>query len=82
MIGMLSCQEVTELVTEYLEGRMPLLRRAQLHMHVGMCRHCRAYLDQMRQTVRFLGKLPDEPMPQDVRDALMRRLAGMRASGD
>jgi predicted anti-sigma-YlaC factor YlaD len=72
---MLTCQEVTELVTDYLEGRMPFMQRVRFHMHVGMCRHCRAYLRTMRTTVKTLGKLPAAPIPDDVRDELLRRFS-------
>lgn len=77
---MLTCQELTELVTEYLDGRMPFARRMQFQLHLGMCRHCRAYLEQMKATVRTLGKLPAESMPDDVKAELLRRLAAMPPS--
>jgi anti-sigma factor RsiW len=72
---MLTCKELTEIVTDYLEGRLSFTQRLQFHMHVGMCRHCRAYLRQMRMTIRTLGKLPDEPMPEAVRDALLEHFS-------
>lgn len=75
---MLTCKELTEIVTEYLEGRLSFGQRVQFHMHVGMCRHCRAYLRQMKITVRTLGKLPAEPMPEHVKDELLVRFRGMR----
>ncbi len=63
-------------MTDYLEGRMSLGDRMRFHMHVGMCKHCRAYLRQMKATVAVLGQLPDQaPMPEDVRDELRRRFA-------
>jgi predicted anti-sigma-YlaC factor YlaD len=75
---MLTCQELTELITEYLEGRMSFWRRAQVHMHLGMCRHCRAYLRQMKATVRTLGRVPhEEPVPPDLKAELLRRLRDM-----
>ncbi len=70
---MLTCQQLTELVTDYLEGRMSLLDRLRFQLHLGLCRHCRAYLDQMRQTLRLLGTLPPEQIPPEVRDALLER---------
>jgi len=70
---MLNCQQITELVTDYVEGRLSLGDRLRFRMHVGMCKHCKAYLRQMRVTVEAVGKLPDEPMPADVRDELLRR---------
>lgn len=78
---MLTCREITALVTDYLEGRMRLPDRMRFRMHVGMCRHCRAYLRQMKVTVAALGRLPDgAPMPDEVRDELRRRFAGWRAA--
>ena len=45
---MLNCQQLTELVTDYLEGRLSFMTRLRFHMHVGMCSHCRAYLRTMQ----------------------------------
>ena len=70
---MLTCTQITELVTDYLEGRMPFGKRVMFRLHVGMCRHCREYLRQARLTIATLGKMPETPMPQDVRDELLRR---------
>lgn len=76
---MLTCQQLTELVTDYMEGRLPLRQRMRVQMHLGMCRRCRAYLRQMRLTVRTLGEMSTkEPMPDDVRDELLRRFRGLR----
>lgn len=68
---MLTCQGLTELVTDYLEERLSFMDRLRFRAHIGMCRHCRAYLDQMKQTIRVLGKLPADPIPPDVRDELL-----------
>lgn len=70
---MLTCKEVTELVTDYLEGRLSFMQRVRFHVHVGMCRHCRACLRTMRTTVRALGEVPPNPVPDDVRDELLQR---------
>ena len=75
---MLTCQELTEIVTDYTEGRMSWGQRLQVQLHLGLCRDCRAYLRQLRTTVKTLGALPPEPMPDDVKAELMRRLRGMK----
>lgn len=77
---MLSCQGITELVTEYLERRMPLGKRLSFRMHVGMCRHCRRYLRQMRTTIAATGELPAEPIPVEVRDELLERFRNWKQS--
>lgn len=73
---MLTCQQITEVVTDYLEGKMGLMDRVRFQMHLGMCKHCRAYLDQMKQTVMMVaaeGQQAAAPMPPDVHEALMQR---------
>ncbi len=69
---MLSCQQITELVTEYLEGRLSLVERLRFQMHLGMCHHCRRYLSQMKTTIRTLGLLGPGTVPE-VPEELMRR---------
>ncbi len=70
---MLSCKELTELVTDYLEERLSFTQRARFQLHIGMCQNCRRYLRQMRLTIRTLGKLPEELVPADVREELMKQ---------
>lgn len=70
---MMTCQALTELVTSYLERRLPLLQRLQFQVHLGMCGSCRAYLHQMRQTIDTLGKLPPEPIQPEIRDQLLEQ---------
>ncbi len=74
---MLTCQQVTEIVTDYLEGEMPLWQRMQFQLHIGMCRHCREYLRQMKATIETVGRLPDEPIPDDVKEELRSRLRNL-----
>ncbi len=70
---MLTCQQMTEVCTEYLEGRMSFGHRLSFQLHLGMCRHCRIYLRQMKTTIETLGRLDDQPMPTAVREALLTR---------
>lgn len=78
---MLTCREVAELVTEYLEGRMSWMQRLQFQLHVGMCAVCRRYLRQMRATTKTLGKLPDEPLPKEVETELLDRFRAWKTRG-
>lgn len=70
---MLSCREVTELLTDFVEGRMSWWDRLRFQLHLGMCRHCREYLRQMKITQRLLGSLPPQPPPPEVEAELLRR---------
>ncbi|RMH07011.1 MAG: anti-sigma factor [Nitrospirae bacterium] len=75
---MLTCKDLTELVTDYLEGNLSPWQRVRFQIHLGLCFGCRAYLRQMRQTIRTLGKLPPEPFPPEIREELLRRFRHWR----
>ena len=66
-----TCREMVELVTEYLEGAMPPRERAIFEAHLAVCPGCTAYLEQMRQTIRIVGKLTEEALSPQARDDLM-----------
>ena len=68
---MLSCKEMTALITDYLERRLSFVDRARFQMHIGMCRHCRRYLRQMKLSVAALGDIPSEPVPDEVMKLLL-----------
>ena len=72
----LTCQELVELVTDYLEGALPLSKRARFDEHLTTCPFCTIYLEQMRQTIRTLGHLPEEAIAPDALDALLARFRG------
>jgi anti-sigma factor RsiW len=67
----LTCREFVELVTDYLEGRLPPPERDRFEEHLAVCEGCEAYLDQMRQTVATLGRLPEEALSAEAREALL-----------
>ena len=49
----LSCRELVELVTDYLEDSLPAHERARFDAHLEACDACRAYVGQIRTTVRL-----------------------------
>jgi anti-sigma factor RsiW len=67
----LTCQELVELVTNYVEGMLSPRDRARFERHISGCPHCTTYLDQMRVTIQALGRLPEEAVSPPARDALL-----------
>jgi anti-sigma factor RsiW len=53
----MQCRELVELVTEYMEGALPAEDRARFEAHLASCPGCLAYLQQMRVTIRVIGRL-------------------------
>lgn len=75
---MMTCRQVTELVTDWAEGRLGLLDRARFQLHLGLCRDCRAYVRQLKATARTLGRLPEPELPKALEEELLRRFEGWR----
>jgi predicted anti-sigma-YlaC factor YlaD len=67
----MTCHELVELVTEYLEEAMPAPERARLELHLSACRPCRRYLDQMRKTIDVVGSIPEETVTPEAREELL-----------
>src|SRR5918999_850745 len=53
----LTCKELVEVVTEYLEGRMPAERRLLFEEHLAFCDWCQTYLEQMQETIWLTEEL-------------------------
>ena len=68
--GYLTCAELVELVTEYLEEALVLDERARFEEHIMTCPPCRAHLDQMRRTVELLGRLPTDSLTPNAEQEL------------
>jgi anti-sigma factor RsiW len=70
-LGGLTCKEMVELVTDYLEGALPLDMRRRFDQHLTACDPCITYVEQMRQTIATLGKISEESVPQPALDTLL-----------
>jgi anti-sigma factor RsiW len=67
----LSCQELVELVTDYLEGALEPADLRRFEQHIQGCGNCTTYLAQMRETIRVTGSLtPDGVSPAAERELL------------
>jgi anti-sigma factor RsiW len=67
----LSCQELVELVTDYLEGALSPEEHERFEAHVDTCGGCRQYLEQMRETIRLTGTLGANGLSPEAEDALL-----------
>jgi anti-sigma factor RsiW len=70
-VEQLSCQELVELVTDYLEGALPPKQRARFDEHLELCDGCTAYLEQMRVTIALAGRLTPEDVSPEAEEALL-----------
>jgi predicted anti-sigma-YlaC factor YlaD len=69
--GELRCQELVELVTDYLEGALPPNERARFDAHLELCDGCNGYLEQMRVTIELVGRLTPRDLTPEAETALL-----------
>jgi anti-sigma factor RsiW len=77
----LSCAELVELVTEYLDDALTPEERRRFDEHLGGCRGCRAYVDQMRKTIDATGRLREEELDPRGRAELLAAFRGWNSPG-
>ena len=78
----LTCKELVELVTDYLEGRLPVAERARFEAHLTTCHGCRNYLEQMRQTLRLLGELSEDSLEPETQQELLEVFRNWKKKSD
>jgi anti-sigma factor RsiW len=67
-VGDLSCQELVELVTDYLEGALAPAERARFEAHLDECPGCTRYVDQIGATIAVAGRTRElEERPEVTR---------------
>ena len=67
----LTCRELVELVTDYLEGSLSRADRRRFEGHIDACGNCREYLAQFRETVAITGTLREQDLDAAMRDELL-----------
>jgi anti-sigma factor RsiW len=76
----ISCQEVVELVSDYLEGALAAGETSLFEQHLNFCEGCVWYVDQLRTTVQTVGRIREEEMPAETRDRLLAAFRDWRTS--
>lgn len=67
----ITCREVVELITAYLEGDLDDAERARVEEHLSRCDGCTNYLEQMRIAIRLTGMLTEEQIPEEQKASLL-----------
>jgi anti-sigma factor RsiW len=75
----LTCQELAELVTDYLEGALSRRKRLCFRLHIAGCRNCARYVEQMRTTIAVTGRIRAEDIAPEVREELLAAFRGWKA---
>ena len=74
----ISCRELVELVTEYLDDALSPPERRRFEHHVRGCRSCLDYLAQMRLTIQTTGRLSEDAIPAPALASLLAAFHGWK----
>ena len=67
----LTCHEVIELLSDYIEGVLSADDRRRVDEHLALCDGCETYLEQMREAIRLTGMVTEDQVPEDQKAALL-----------
>ncbi len=68
----LTCKELVDLVTEYLEGVLSFEDKERFEAHLATCNGCTVYLEQMRKTIQAVGNLEEKSLSPQAKENLLR----------
>jgi anti-sigma factor RsiW len=74
------CQEIVELVTDYLEGALDPGMTAEVEAHLALCDGCDTYLHQMSATIRALGTVPVATLSEAAQAKLVQAFRDVRGN--
>jgi len=77
----LVCQQMVELVTDYLEGALPRRDVKRFERHLRACPNCTAYLEQMRATIAATGRLTPEDLTPEAEAEFTRLFRAWSGDG-
>jgi len=76
----MSCRELLDLITDYLEGALSAPDRVRFEDHLRECSGCARYLDQLRLVMKATGRIEEEQVPAETMDRLLGTFAAWRSA--
>jgi len=76
----LNCNELVELITDYLEGRLSAQEHERFEEHLEECPYCRNYLEQMRQVIKTVGQFEEKHISSEAKEKLLRLFSNWKKS--
>jgi anti-sigma factor RsiW len=82
VITPLDCQDLVELITDYLEGVLPASEQREFEEHLVECDGCTDYVAQMRTTIELTGRLRTDDIDPVAVDRLLEAFREIRHDGE
>jgi predicted anti-sigma-YlaC factor YlaD len=79
MMGMPSCLEVSETLSDYLDETMDESDRKKLEKHLAMCQICLVYMGQFKQVYQLTGRVDPVSLPDDFHQVMGKVIQNWKA---
>ncbi|OQB73730.1 MAG: hypothetical protein BWX89_00829 [candidate division TA06 bacterium ADurb.Bin131] len=70
----MKCEQVKEILSEYLEGIVSEEQKKQIQKHLDICKDCSEYLLLLKNTVNLVNNLPEVCVPPGLASAVMEKI--------
>jgi anti-sigma factor RsiW len=80
VVAEMACQELVEVITDYLEGTLGAEDVRRLEAHIAQCDPCTTYIEQMRQSMRAVGRLSSSDLDPSTRSRLVEAFRSWRGT--
>ncbi len=71
---MMTCKEVLESLSSYLDEDLKQEVAVEMHKHIGLCSDCRAEFDTLTMTIKLYRRMDTPPMPAACHERLVKVL--------
>lgn len=72
---MLMCRDLARIASEYIDGRLGPAEKLSIRMHLLMCRHCRSFIGNLRESIRLIQGHSDYRLDEDYARRLDEAIA-------
>jgi len=71
----MTCQELAELLIDYVAGELPAEQVDQIRLHIALCSDCVCYIETYEMTIKMTRRLPAAAPPPELLDRLRAAMA-------
>lgn len=72
---MLMCRELAGIASDYIDGELSTGRKLSVKMHLMMCRHCRAFIGNLRMSTELISQHSSARVEETVIDRINERVS-------
>ncbi|WP_328186435.1 zf-HC2 domain-containing protein [Marinobacter sp. OP 3.4] len=69
---MLMCRDLARIASDYIDGKLGTTDTLSVKMHLLMCRHCRSFIGNLRESIQLMKGHSDYRMDEDYARRLDR----------